>query len=150
KVKFDYSYDLCSGALNTTPNPRGTGKLTLNSVSIRGKGDLRVIPDYKFYYDYNPPYHKDRWDNWGMYNPDGTDSFTNPTPASNLNGQAWSLTKIKTPLGSDIEVKYERDTYTSISGEPTLETIESSVISEANYYQLPKGLKVSNPGIYSN
>lgn len=150
RVKFDYSYDLCAGTLNTTPNSEGTGKLTLNSVSIRGKGDLRIIPDYKFYYDYDPPYDKDKWDNWGMYNPDGTHTFTNPTPASDLNGQAWSLTKIKTPLGSDIEVKYERDSYTTISGEPTLQAMESSVIPQTNYYQLPKGVKVTNAEAYLN
>jgi len=110
KVVFNYDYDLCKV-------PDGIGKLSLKSLSILGRNNVKTIPDFKFEYNNNPNYNIDKWDGWGMYNPNGT-SAGSSHKASNDNAVAsvWSMSKITTPIGSDIEIEYERDSYASIAG----------------------------------
>ncbi|RWU09944.1 hypothetical protein [Pedobacter chitinilyticus] len=65
----------------------------------------------------NPPYHKDRYDIWGMYKSDyiGVSSNENinrvTTSTSNRSTDVWSLRKIKTSLGAEININYEGDSY---------------------------------------
>lgn len=65
----------------------------------------------------NPPYNKDRYDMWGMYKSDyiGVSSSENinrvTTSISNRSTDVWSLRKIKTSLGAEINVNYEGDSY---------------------------------------
>jgi len=131
RILFNYGYDLCKN----TPNAGGPintskGKLTLKSVSVRGRNDLKAIPDFKFEYAQNPDYNSNYWDGWGMYNPTtGNNHQTND--ASGVNGTAWSLTSIGTPLGGQILVNYERDSYSSISGDLVLTPI--STFGNTNY-----------------
>ncbi len=123
RVIFNYSYDLCKNTPNTLTTLNSTqGKLTLTGLSIKGRNDIKVVPDYKFEYSNNPNYGSNYWDGWGMYNPGGTTSPSSHTTndASGSNGSAWSMTKVTTPLGSEMLINYERDTYASISGETIL------------------------------
>lgn len=117
RVCFNYDYSLCKNTPNTivASNPQ-KGKLTLKSISIRGRNDLKVVPDYKFEYTSNQNYNSSAWDGWGM---NGGGRLVNQQFES---GSDWSLSKIITPLGGEISVNYERDTYSSISGEQILDT----------------------------
>jgi hypothetical protein len=51
-----------------------------------------------------------------MYSPDAT-ALSHPVSQLDQNAAAWSLTKIINPLGSEIEINYERDDYANISGD---------------------------------
>jgi hypothetical protein len=122
RILLNFAYELCTGTPNAggPNNPEGA-KLTLKSVSVRGKNDMKLVPDFKFEYEdgNNYPYDVNKWDGWGMYSEHGTaQAFSHrtndPTGAS---GTAWSLARVVTPLGGDIKFAYERDTYSTISGE---------------------------------
>jgi hypothetical protein len=114
RIVFNTDYALCNGAPNSDYN---TGKLTLNSISIFGANSAKVMPDYKFQYANNPAYNLDRWDGWGMYSSSGTNSgYTHKSSEVETDGIAWNLTSVKSPLGNLMTVTYERDTYSSISG----------------------------------
>jgi hypothetical protein len=121
RILFTYTYDLCPNTPNaivTSANP-SQGKLTLSRLSILGRNSAKTVPDYKFQYGPNPPYNANYWDGWSYYNPSGTSSYaSHKTPQTGAgDGTAWSLTKIITPLGSEIIVNQERDTYSSVSGQ---------------------------------
>lgn len=151
RVIFSYTYDLAPNTLNSTAS--GGGKLTLAKVSILGRNSLKIVPDYLFEYGNNPAYNKDHWDAWGMYNPAATSmGGTHGVSQTDAHGSAWSLTKITTPLGGEININYERDTYSSISGMtfsnqgPSFENLNFDV-----YY--PTGLPITkltlnNPSSY--
>jgi hypothetical protein len=135
RVKFVYETDetkkLCKKALNSFTDPGNPpavdeadmyagrqGKLTLRRLQFFGKNSVKVFPDYKFEYAYNPDYNKDHWDGWGYFNPGGTnDLSTHKASQADLHGTAWSLTGITLPTGGQITVNHERDSYASISGE---------------------------------
>jgi hypothetical protein len=113
-VKFNYSNLLCKKAPGTTSNQ---GKLTLESVSVYGRNRSKLIPDYQFEYGFNPEYKKDHWDGWGYYSSEGTSSGTTHIASTKvIDPSAYSLTKIKTPMGSELNITYEPDTYSSIAG----------------------------------
>jgi hypothetical protein len=119
RVKFIYDYSLCKGTLNSSDVNKG--KLTLRRVSLVGANDNKIVPDYLFDYDNNPDYNSDRWDAWGLYNSLGTSSpTTHKSTGLNSDGAAWSLTKVITPLGNELSITYERDTYNKVSGEPLM------------------------------
>ncbi|WP_212003294.1 hypothetical protein [Chitinophaga sp. HK235] len=69
----------------------------------------------------NPRFNQDAYDKWGYYKCDYDLTAINqnnnvgrtPTPASARNTDAWSLRRISTALGADIEVKYESDDYST-------------------------------------
>jgi len=118
RVKFNYDYTLCQSTPNSMATPKG--KLTLASVSVLGRNDLKAIPDYKFFYGNNPSYSINHWDAWGMYNPAGATSGYREATENDIDGSAWSLTKVLTPLGSEMTINYERDVYASVSGNKVL------------------------------
>lgn len=151
RVILTYDYVLAQGTLNSTAT--NGGKLTLTRLSIRGKMDQKIVPDYRFEYANNPPYNQHYWDGFGMYNPNGTAGASTHSPSStDSHGSAWSMTKIMTPLGAEISINYERDTYYSISGR----TISGNGVEfnnlNFNYYyptEVPiKRLKVNNPSTH--
>lgn len=152
RVVLEYNYTLCPSTDNSSAPE--TGKLTLTRVSIRGRNDIKIVPDYRFEYGYNPMYEKNHYDNWGMYNPNGTDnSFSHVAPDSDLYGTAWSLTKVITPLGGQISVAYERDVYSSVSGHTILTQTSSFSHPNTDYFyptQLPiqHGCQFINRGAY--
>lgn len=118
---YDANYILCKNATSA-----GVGKLTLNKVSYYGRNNQKLVPDYKFDYANNPNYNSEDWDGWGFYNPGGTSSgTTHEASTTDSHGSAWSMTKITTPLGSSINVSYERDTYSKI-GSSNLSLVEKS------------------------
>lgn len=150
-IDFKYNYTLSPGTPNSdatsanvivstpsapTPYIAGTvagGRLTLRTVQITGRGGM-TMPPYKFAYQGesglppsagevpNPAYgDKNKFDIWGMYKPNGT-AFSHLTSQGNpMEGVAWNLEKITTPMGGSLLVKYERDSYflTGSAGEGT-------------------------------
>ncbi len=114
-IVFNMSTGLCS---NTTNSISSAGKLTLNGVSIVGRNGVKIMPDFQFQYASNPAYDKNKWDGWGMYCSTCTEPGSQHKSSSlDADGTAWSLTSVVTPLGSTIDIQYERDSYASISGE---------------------------------
>ena len=122
-IIFNYDYSLCKN----TPNSHATfddggekGKLTLKSFQIVGKEGL-ALPPYIFRYqsgEGNPDFGgNENCDIWGMYNPDGLieDKMT-PQDRGDQIGVAWNLTNIATPIGTELEINYERDRYYGVSG----------------------------------
>ncbi|TCP24660.1 hypothetical protein EV195_10591 [Tenacibaculum skagerrakense] len=92
-IDFDYDYSLAKGYDNT-------GRLTLKNVNVRGKGGAKTIPPYTFNYEQNniPYQNNDNQNSWGHYK-------NSPS--------IWSLNKITTPVGAQINVEYESDDYSS-------------------------------------
>jgi len=138
KIQLDFSYNLCQ---NTSPGystAATKGKLTLERVSVRGRNNQKIVPDYVFSYGSNPYYNKDYWDAWGFYN--GTNSRI---PQGNY-ADAWSLTKVTTPLGHEIEVSYERDEYSTVWGNQAQEIgsffdndwTDGIILENASYYSV--------------
>ena len=114
KIRLGYNYELCQNTPNSLEANKG--KLTLKTVNLGGRNGSILFPDYKFSYASNPDYHKDKWDGWGMYYSAGTSAVnSHQAPFGNQDGVAWSLTNIRTPLGSEIEIQYERDEYHSVA-----------------------------------
>jgi len=102
------------------------GKLALRSVEFFGKNHTRTMPSYVFTYGnefsqiQNPDYHPAKWDTYGMYKSGGIVGGSMHNCENK--GDQWCLTNILTPLGGEIEVEYERDTYTSVNGHNLSET----------------------------
>jgi hypothetical protein len=112
RIKFGYSYALCKGASGYSWAV-GNGKLTLDRISIMGRNSQKIMPDYVFGYASNPDYNKDYWDAWGFYN-----GMNSRYPQSSSVATAWSLTKVITPLGHEVQINYERDEYATVWGNP--------------------------------
>jgi hypothetical protein len=131
RVVFNYSYRLCVGAPNSfasasSPPALGTsytatnrmGKLTLESIATYGANSVKLIPDFRFDYGFNPKYDPIKWDGFGMYASGATATSRRPATdfaTASQDGSAWSLNKITNPLGSTTEITYERDQYSSVS-----------------------------------
>jgi hypothetical protein len=99
-IDFDQDYSLMPLSPNST-SP-SLGRLTLKGVSTKGKGGTCLIPPYNFEYEIpNNPYDNDDKDNWGY----------SSSPV------AWSLNKIITPLGEELNIEYEEDTFYSEAAE---------------------------------
>ena len=100
--------------------PANSGKLTLLSVVPYGiAAATNQTPPYAFQYSaLNPDFHPFKRDFWGYYLKDW--STTRPaeyqSDGSISDIAAWHLTKIATPMGGVVEVEYESDKYTKISG----------------------------------
>ncbi|RZS92322.1 YD repeat-containing protein [Aquimarina brevivitae] len=95
-IDMDYDYSLAPNSPNTDAN----GKLALKKIYTHGEGGADIVPPYEFVYDNNPQWSHDIHNVWG-YNQD--------------NPAAWSLSSIKLPLGSSINIQYETDEYESLS-----------------------------------
>ncbi len=112
KIKFTYDNTLCLGTKNSS-----SGKLTLKRLSISGRSNAKLVPDYVFEYNNNnPAYNIHQWDAFGMYKAGGREDFWSHEADQNSTGSEWSLSSILTPLGSKININYERDDYASVSG----------------------------------
>jgi hypothetical protein len=135
-IEFGYDYSLCPRLYNNIANSFTTsqvsqsgreafelitgstfgadgGKLTLKSITQRETGYVKVYPDYLFAYAKNRDYNHDQVDFWGYYKSDYSSSSRGgyTTGASKNHLDAWSLTRITTPVGSEINIVYEADTY---------------------------------------
>jgi hypothetical protein len=140
RVKFTFSYSLCKNTLAPYSSAVGGGKLTLERISILGRNSQPIAPDYVFSYANNPDYNKDYWDAWGFNN-----GLNSRIPQDNNSVAAWSLTKVVTPMGNEIQVNYERDDYATIWGsqirqtEPFNDTDWSDGITINNAYNYAVG-----------
>jgi hypothetical protein len=150
RVKFTHEYVLCPN----TPNSLASNgaKLTLQKVALVGKNDVRIVPDYKFEYGNNRSYDASRWDGWGMYASSGTADYRSHRASnSDADGAAWSLTKITNPLGSTIDVVYERDDYFSISGNslplPPMFATTNTACSSCSSNNGSSTFNISNPNL---
>ncbi|GAA4277404.1 hypothetical protein [Aquimarina mytili] len=93
---YDESYPLARGSHNSDAS-NGKGRLTLKSLAFGGHKGTNLVPPYKFQYQKpHITFDKDQIDPWGFHksHPD-----------------AWSLKSIETPIGSNINIKYEPDSY---------------------------------------
>ncbi|MEN1785024.1 MAG: hypothetical protein AAGF77_07785 [Bacteroidota bacterium] len=129
EVRLNHDYALAKNSPNSLPDPqnlsRNLGKLTLNSVEMRGKAGTKYMPAYEFDYhgkeednisleairqevvqdygdgteEYRREYVKRRKayiDNWGFIHDDE---------------DRWSLKSIDMPTGALISIEYEEDQY---------------------------------------
>ncbi|TAE46458.1 MAG: hypothetical protein EAZ89_20070, partial [Bacteroidetes bacterium] len=155
EVIFHYDYSLCPGIYNFAyadgdDLATAGGKLTLRRIEMisENSGRARFSP-YEFSYadpdhdgtinsEYNPAYHPNDVDRWGMYMenmdctlPNSEFPYTNQAKASgsypylpaekssdwrqrDIQAGAWLLNTIKTPGGGVIKVDYESDDYAYI------------------------------------
>lgn len=129
-IEFNHNYDLAKNSPSSsevsTPNNSNNGRLTLNSVKIKGKGGFDYMPPTSFSYymsnvtNLNPTplndnsisddqiksevvARRNRMDNWGFQQ--GT--HTNGKSLA----MAWSLKEISMPTGAKINIDYEEDDY---------------------------------------
>lgn len=95
KLGYDETYPLAANSPNSiAPNK---GRLTLQSITSGGKAGKVLIPPYRFdYEEKNVPFNKENEDDWGYHH------------GAAMN---WSLNKIKTPTGGEINIQYENDQY---------------------------------------
>jgi len=118
-IDFDTDYSLAPGTTNSFSNSNVNakfGKLTLKSVKFRGKSGADIIPPTSFQYEKNPAFNKDAYDIWGHYKsdygPNQNDNLAHMVSNnSSKDVDAWSLSAIKTSLGSAIGITYESDEY---------------------------------------
>lgn len=114
-------YEEVSGKTTQT----GSGKLSLLEVKTYGFGGVQAAPSYQFYYgSNNPAYDHHKTSYFGYYNSHNTavTQMNNPsqtrggytTQATAHDPLAWSLQKIKTPVGAEIEIEYEAKEYEKI------------------------------------
>lgn len=106
---FDYSL------ANDSPNsnavtPQNQGRLTLNGITYKGKGNTQLLPSYLFdYYDLQN-FNLDQADDWG---------FNKDHPHN------WSLKEITTPQGGKIQISYDKDLFS-----------QTSVINDGNSFNV--------------
>ncbi|MDN4167084.1 hypothetical protein QWY31_16355 [Cytophagales bacterium LB-30] len=113
-VDFTHDYTLAQQTPNSSASNKG--RLTLASINFRGNGFRSYMPSYRFAYNFNPQYGEYKYDNWGLYNSQGTSAENSHDVSTNpIDGSAWSLTSIISPTGGEIAIEYERDNYTSVS-----------------------------------
>jgi hypothetical protein len=93
-VKFNYNSTNPLAKNSTNSSAPLKGRLTLDSVDFLGKNNAQVIPPYKFGYVNDVSYNSILEDNWGYY-------INKP--------DAWSLNKITTPTGAQLNIVYESD-----------------------------------------
>ncbi len=115
-IVFTYDFSLCHGTPNSIAPDQG--KQTLKQVEFLEVNGASIMPPYLFEYangqaaleDLNPNYHLAKYDRWGSYTINEEHTVEQNRNEADK-AKAWSLTKITTPLGSEIEVEYEADSY---------------------------------------
>ncbi|MFC7775172.1 hypothetical protein [Flavobacterium sp. GCM10027622] len=94
-LKFIHNYELAKQTVNS--NSPQKGRLALERIEFHDKNDVSYMPAYKFdYHDKNLVYNKSDEDVWGYHK---------------TNSKIWSLSKIETPTGGEINFEYENDSY---------------------------------------
>ena len=102
----------------TTASGSNNGKLSLTEITTYGFGRNKETPSYQFEYgtgtSSNPDFHPNAKDYWGYYKSDFDPNISQSLYVSTTSKEgvdAWSMTKITTPLGGTIEIEYEADQY---------------------------------------
>jgi hypothetical protein len=93
-IKFNFKSDDLLAKNSRNSNAPGNGRLTLEGLEFIGRNGMQIIPPYKFEYVNSVVNNQAMEDNWGYYK-------SRPFE--------WSLNKIKTPTGSEINISYESD-----------------------------------------
>lgn len=93
-IRFNYATTNLLAKNSRNSQALQKGRLTLNDINFIGKNGQQLIPSYKFEYINNSNYNANLEDNWGYYK-------NSP--------QQWSLNKIITPTGANLNVIYEAD-----------------------------------------
>jgi hypothetical protein len=109
----DFSQLYCGAITSKTPSGGNYIYAITNSL-YAGGASTKIMRTTK-----NPPYNKDAYDMWGMYKSDiNTVLIANnenlarkTTEVSSKAVDVWSLRKIRNPLGADLKIKLESDTY---------------------------------------
>ncbi|WP_183574646.1 hypothetical protein HDF18_01220 [Mucilaginibacter sp. X5P1] len=143
-VKFQYTYELCTGIPNSLDYGSGNhllgGKLTLSKVWFEyGNSDKGKYHPYVFQYNktnlkYNgantPKYAYNSTDRWGIYKPATENAnhlaneqypYTNQdTSYTNQNSTLWQLSQIALPTGGMINVSYESGDYAYVQNQKAM------------------------------
>jgi hypothetical protein len=153
-VKFQYTYELCTGIPNSLDYGSGNhqlgGKLTLSKVWFEyGNSDKGKYHPYVFQYNktnlrYNgvntPKYAYNSTDRWGIYKPATENAnhlgneqypYTNQdTSYTNQNCSLWQLSQVALPTGGVINVSYESGDYAYVQNQKAMvmNKIESLII----------------------
>lgn len=100
-INLDYDYSLATNTVNSSSVDKG--RLTLKNILFKGKSGFALIPPYTFEYaNSSTPYSKTLKDNWGY---------------RKNNPKVWSLSKIITPTGGEIQIEHESDVTLSATGD---------------------------------
>ncbi|SDR88957.1 hypothetical protein SAMN05216490_0137 [Mucilaginibacter mallensis] len=150
-VKFQYTYELCTGIPNSLDYGSGNhllgGKLTLSKVWFEyGNSDKGKYHPYVFQYNktnlkYNgantPKYAYNSTDRWGIYKPATENAnhlaneqypYTNQdTSYTNQNSALWQLSQIALPTGGVINVSYESGDYAYVQNQKAM--VMSKIVS---------------------
>lgn len=129
-IEFEYDYSLCkkspSNKYSYTPTyiDSLSGKLTLKKIRVyKGStSEEMALSNYEFYYGEDDASNKDfnygDVDAWGNYKNNVSNSPNDIFPYASQTAQgasdealAWKLKNIKTPLGGEIDITYESDSY---------------------------------------
>tara|TARA_R110002051_G_scaffold2660_1_gene14300 strand:+ start:40798 stop:45828 length:5031 start_codon:yes stop_codon:yes gene_type:complete len=121
-IDFNYETPLNS-LVKGSPNTSNIdyGRLTLKSVDFKGKHGNSIIPHYKFFYNNNNSY---------IFDIEDKDGF-----GYKVNDNAlWSLNKIQTPQGGEIQINYESHKFkTVIDSEIKFRRFNSDFIITPDY-----------------
>jgi hypothetical protein len=104
------------GTYSSTTDLDLSGKLTLNSIATYEQNHTQITSPYLFDYNNdNPDFSQEKQDIFGYYKDNYNASIRNRYITSdNDKVDAWSLVQITTPMGSEIDVEYESDTYNGV------------------------------------
>lgn len=104
------------GTFSSTTDLNQSGKLTLKKVTTFNLNHQQKQPPYLFEYNNeNPDFKQEQQDIFG-YHKENFNSLVRDQYIIRDSAQvdAWSLSKIITPLGGEIAVEYESDTYNGV------------------------------------
>ncbi len=95
-IDLTYANDQSTLVRGTPNHITNGGRLTLDHVDFRGKGNTPVMPPYNFSYYNEHDFDTDAQNEWGYHEEMPWD---------------WSIKEIQTPEGGTIEVVYESDDF---------------------------------------
>jgi len=119
--KFTSYSDVINNVIANTAESSNNGKLSLTEVIRKERSGIQVHPSTILSYNesdtlYNPDFNPFKKDYWGFYNSHaqgvGFGGYHSSFSADQKD--AWSLFKITTPLGGEIEMAYESDNYSGV------------------------------------
>ena len=137
-IEFFYDYSLCR---NNPANKdtyasqyASSGKLTLKEIRVYSgpvSQETALAPYIFEYSTQNPDHSYVNTDRWGKYKPDNATRPNNLFPyaaqdpaQANLYAQSWKIVKITSPMGGEMEIKYEADNYAFVQDRRAMEHVD--------------------------